>query len=66
MPQIRILVKFCHDLSRNFVYENAVNEHSFMLVTHTTYFDTRFGRYGFMKTEQGAELFWTALGAQNE
>jgi hypothetical protein len=46
--------------------KNAVNEHSFMLVTHTTYFDTRFGRYGFMKTEQGAELFWTALGAKNE
>jgi hypothetical protein len=46
--------------------KNAVNEHSFTLVTHTTYFDTRFGRYGFMKTEQGAELFWTALGAQNE
>jgi hypothetical protein len=40
--------------------KNATDEHSFTLVTHMTYFDTRFGRYGFMKTEQGAELFWTA------
>jgi hypothetical protein len=36
--------------------KNAVNEHSFAPVTHTTYSDIRFGRYGFLKTEQGAEL----------
>jgi hypothetical protein len=40
--------------------KNAANKHRFPLVTHTAYFDTRFGRYGFLKTEQGAELFWIA------
>jgi hypothetical protein len=40
--------------------KNAINEHNFPLVTHTAYFDIRFGRYGFLKTERGAELFWTA------
>jgi hypothetical protein len=39
--------------------KNAVNEHSFVPVTHAAYFDTRFGRYGFLKTKQGAELIWT-------
>jgi hypothetical protein len=58
--QIRILAKFYHDLSRNIVYENAVNELNFSLVTHTAYFHTLFGRYGFLKRKQGAELFWTA------
>jgi hypothetical protein len=38
----------------------AVNELSFLLVTHTDYFDTRFGCYGFLKLGYGAELFWTA------
>jgi hypothetical protein len=40
--------------------KDAVNEHSFPLVTHTAYFDTRFGHYGFFKSGYGAELFWTA------
>jgi hypothetical protein len=40
--------------------KNSANEHSFTLVTHTAYSDTRFDRYGFLKTEQGAELFCTA------
>jgi hypothetical protein len=40
--------------------KNAVNELSFLLITHTTCFDIRIGIYGFLKTEQGAELFWTA------
>jgi hypothetical protein len=31
--------------------KNAVNEHSFVPVTHMAYFDTRFGRYGFLKTK---------------
>jgi hypothetical protein len=31
--------------------KNSVNEHSFVPVTHTAYFDTRFGRYGFLKTK---------------
>jgi hypothetical protein len=36
--------------------ENTVNEHSFVPVTHTAYFNTRFGRYGFLKAGYGAEL----------
>jgi hypothetical protein len=40
--------------------KSAVNEHSFTSITHMTYSDTRFYRYGFLKTKQGAELFWTA------
>jgi hypothetical protein len=41
--------------------KNAVNEHSFPLVTHMAYFDTCFGCFGFLKTEQGADLFWDSL-----
>jgi hypothetical protein len=40
--------------------KNAINEHSFPLVIHMAHSDKRFGRYGFMKTEHGVELFWTA------
>jgi hypothetical protein len=40
--------------------KDAVNEHSFMPVTHMTYSYTRFCRYGFLKSGYGAELFWTA------
>jgi hypothetical protein len=40
--------------------KNTVNELSFPLVTHTAYFDTWFGCYGFLKLGYGAELFWTA------
>jgi hypothetical protein len=29
--------------------KNAINELSFPLVTHTAYFDARFGRYGFFE-----------------
>jgi hypothetical protein len=36
--------------------KTAVNELSFPLVTHTAYSDTRFGRYGFLKSSYGAEL----------
>jgi hypothetical protein len=38
--------------------KNAVNELSFLLVTHTAYFDTRFGSYGILKSGYDAELFW--------
>jgi hypothetical protein len=38
--------------------KSIVNELSFPLVTHMAYFDTRFGHYRFLKTEQGAELLW--------
>jgi hypothetical protein len=40
--------------------KNAGNEYSFLLVAQMAHSDTRFGRYRFTKTEQGAELFWTA------
>jgi hypothetical protein len=40
--------------------KNAMNELSFLLVTHTDYFDTRFGCYRFLKLGYVAELFWTA------
>jgi hypothetical protein len=40
--------------------KSAINEHSFTPVTHMAYFDTRYYRYGFLKTKQGAELLWTA------
>jgi hypothetical protein len=37
--------------SRETLYtKNADNEHSFPLVTHMAYFDTRFGRYGLLKS----------------
>jgi hypothetical protein len=54
-------VKFCHHLPRIFVHKNAINEHSFPLVTHTAYFDTQFGRYGLLKSGRGAELFLDRL-----
>jgi hypothetical protein len=31
--------------------KNTINEHSFMPITATAYFDTRLGRYGFLKTK---------------
>jgi hypothetical protein len=31
--------------------QNAINEPSFMLVTYMAYFNTRLGRYGFLKTK---------------
>jgi hypothetical protein len=40
--------------------KNSINEHRFPLVTHMAYFDTRFHRYGFLKSGYGAEMFWTA------
>jgi hypothetical protein len=40
--------------------KNTVNELSFLLVTHTDYFNIRFGCYGFLKLGYGAELFGTA------
>jgi hypothetical protein len=33
----------------------VVNELSFLLVTHTTYFDARFDSYGILKSGRGAE-----------
>jgi hypothetical protein len=36
--------------------KNAIIEHSFPLVTHMAYSDTRFGCYGFLNSGYGAEL----------
>jgi hypothetical protein len=36
--------------------KNSVNELSFTPVTHTSYSDTRFCRYGFLNLGYGAEL----------
>jgi hypothetical protein len=44
----------------NWYMKNAMNELSFLLITHTDYFDIRFGCYKFLKLGYGAELFWTA------
>jgi hypothetical protein len=41
--------------------KNAVNELSFPLVTHTVDSDARFCSYGFLKSEQGAELILDRL-----
>jgi hypothetical protein len=37
----------------------VVNEVSFPLVTHTALSEERFGSYGILKIEHGAELCWT-------
>jgi hypothetical protein len=36
--------------------KNVANKLRFLLVTHTTRFDIRFGRYGFLNSGYGAEL----------
>jgi hypothetical protein len=37
----------------------TVNKLSFPLVTHMALSEEWFGSYGLLKTEHGAELFWT-------
>jgi hypothetical protein len=37
-----------------FYTKNVINEFSFPLVTHVTYFDTWFDHYGFLKLGYGA------------
>jgi hypothetical protein len=37
----------------------VANKLSFLLVTHTTYFDIRFGRYEILKTCSSSSRFWT-------
>jgi hypothetical protein len=41
--------------------KNVANELSFLLVTHTTRFNIRFGRYRFWKSGYGAELILDRL-----
>jgi hypothetical protein len=47
---------FAMTSSETLYTKNAVNKLSFLLVTHTAYSDTRFGRYRFLKSGYGAEL----------
>jgi hypothetical protein len=61
--QIRIWENFQHDQPpplETLHTKIAINELSFLLVTHTAYFETRFGRHGLLKSGYGAELFWIA------
>jgi hypothetical protein len=55
--------------------KNVINELSFLLVTHTTCFDIRFGRYGFLKSgfsagqildRMGIQLLGQVFGPQDE
>jgi hypothetical protein len=41
--------------------KNVTNELSFLLVTHTTRFDIRFHRHGFLKSGYGAEMILDRL-----
>jgi hypothetical protein len=41
--------------------KNVADELSFLLVTHMSRFNIRFGRYGFLKSGYGAELILDRL-----
>jgi hypothetical protein len=57
-------VKFCHDLPINFIYKNVVNKLRFLLITHMTCFDIRFGCYGILKSGFSADQVLDRLGIQ--
>jgi hypothetical protein len=44
--------------------KNTVNEHSFPLVTHTAYFNTRFGCYGHLKSVYSARQILDRLNKE--
>jgi hypothetical protein len=44
--------------------KDVANELSFLLVTHTTCFDIRFGRYGFLKSRFNAIQILDSLDIQ--
>jgi hypothetical protein len=44
--------------------KDVLNELRFLLVTNTTYFDIRFGRYGFLKSGFSARQILDSLGIQ--
>jgi hypothetical protein len=44
--------------------KNVVNELRFLMVTHTTYFDIRFVRYGILKSGFNAGQILDRLGIQ--
>jgi hypothetical protein len=52
-------MKFCHDLPETSYTKNVTNELSFLLVTHTTCFNIRFGRYNILKPGSISGRFWT-------
>jgi hypothetical protein len=41
--------------------KNVANELIFLLVTHMTHFNIRFGHHGFLKSDYGAELILDRL-----
>jgi hypothetical protein len=41
--------------------KNVANKFSFLLVTHMTHFDLRYGRYGFLKSGYSADLILDRL-----
>jgi hypothetical protein len=47
-----------------FYTKNAINELRFPLVTHMAYFNTRFGRYGILKTGYSADQILDRLDIQ--
>jgi hypothetical protein len=49
---------------KTLLMKNVVNEVSFLLVTHMTCFDTRFGRYRFLKSGCSADPVLDRLGIQ--
>jgi hypothetical protein len=44
--------------------KDVANELSFLLVTHMTCFDIRFGRYGFLKLSFNSRQILDSLGIQ--
>jgi hypothetical protein len=44
------------------IYKNVINELSFLMVTHTTYFDIQFGRYGILKSDFSSGQILDSLG----
>jgi hypothetical protein len=54
-----------YDTSLETLYtKNADNKLSFPLVNHIAYFNTRFGRYGLLKSGYGADQVLDRLGIQ--
>jgi hypothetical protein len=56
------LAKNSYDPPETLYMKNVFNELSFLLVTHTTCFDIRFGRYGFFKSGFRANPVLDRLG----
>jgi hypothetical protein len=59
--QFRFLQNFAMTSVETLYKKEVINELSFLLVTHTTCFDTWLGRYGFLNLGYGAELILDRL-----